>query len=189
MEKLKDDILKIEGFVEIRNGDTVIKAKNRFTQVMIQHICNMISWSSTTAPQQVLGPINSENIYLGINTTTPTAYNTTVLANPIGIAPGTAPNLLLGNTSNPSDGVFQMSISATWNSGTVSGTVGEMALYLNMFAAGNLQTFQWSGNYNPGTIVLASRLSVADADGSFPTPFFIDNTKPLVVTWTLQVSF
>jgi len=127
-----------------------------------------------------------KNIYLGTDIAIPTAYNTTALTFPIGIAPGTAPNTLIGSTSNPSNGVFQITMTATWNSGTVSGTVGEIALYLNVLTAGNLKAFGWSANYQPGAAILASRLSVAD--GSFEA-FLIDDTKPLVVTWTLQVIF
>lgn len=182
------DTLKIVGEVEIRNGDTVIKAKNRFVQTILQNICNMMSFSArlTLALNEFQGAMFIRNIYLGTDIAIPTAYNTTALTFPIGIAPGTAPNTLIGSTSNPSDGVFQITMTATWNSGTVSGTVGETALYLNVFPAGNLKAFGWSGLYQPGAAVLASRLSVAD--GSFEA-FLIDDTKPLVVTWTLQVIF
>lgn len=187
---LLGDSINIRGEVEIRNGATVIKAKNRFVETILQHICNITSLyrGINGAATWFIGPTNSPNMYLGTNIATATAYNTTALTTPIGGAPGTAPNLIIGNTSNPSNGVFQMSITATWNAGTVSGTVGEMALYLVMYPGGSLQAFHWqifNGVYSGGTN-LASRLSVAD--GSF-SAFAIDNTKPLVITWTITVSF
>lgn len=185
------DSIKITGEVEIRNGDTVIKAKNRFVQTILQHITNSMTLNFINASggnSGWLGPINAPNMYLGTNTATATAYNTSALTTPIGGAPGTAPNLIIGNTSKPSNGVFQMSITATWNAGTISGTVGEMALYFNLQSAGNLFAWAWSRTSGPlsGTVILASRLSVAD--GSF-SAFLIDNTKPLAVTWTIKVSF
>lgn len=184
------DSIKIVGEVEIRNGDKVIKAKNRFVETILQHICNITSLyrGINGAATWFFGPTNSPNMYLGTNTVTATAYNTTALTTPIGGAPGTPPNLIIGNTSNPSNGVFQMSITATWNAGTVVGTVGEMALYLAMYPGGNLRAFNWlifNGVYSGGAN-LASRLSVAD--GSF-SAFVIDNTKPLVITWVITVSF
>ena len=187
------DSIKIVGEVEIRNGDTVIKAKNRFVQTMLQHICNMMSLANINSGPGVTGiqgpmqPPLYTHMYLGTDTTTPTVYNATALASPIGAPPGTAENIFIGSTSNPSNGVFQITMSATWNAGTVIGTVGELALYLLVLPAGNLRAFQWTTSLNPlGGGVLASRLSVAD--GSFPA-FVIDNTKPLAVTWTLKVSF
>lgn len=188
------DTLKIVGDVEIRNGDNIIKAKNRFTQTILQHICNMISLSDIPNGGGVVGvqgPMQTpvEHIYLGTDVATPTVYNTTALTTPIGGAPGTAPDLMSGNTSNPSNGNFQISITATWNAGTLplNPTVGEMALYLNMFSAPtNLQAFAWTTSYSPPGQVLTSRLSVAD--GSF-VAFAIDSTKPLAVTWIITVSF
>lgn len=188
-QKLGDSI-KIVGKVEIRNGDTVINAKNRFTQSILAHISNilMLGRISGTYVGNYFwnGPIHNYNIYIGTDTGTLTAYNTTALIVPIGTPPGTAPNTITGSTSNPSNGVFQMSIVATWNDHTVSGTVGEMALYLELTTA--LKGYQWGlwADNLVGSYLLGSRLS--SADGSF-SPFTIDNTKPLVITWTIKVSF
>lgn len=186
----KADSIKIEGFVEIRNGDKVIKAKNRFVQTILAHISNalVLGRISAGAPSVIYwrGPFWDYNIYLGTDQVTPTVFNTTALTSPIGGAPGTAPNTKIGSTSNPSNGVFQINTTATWNAGTVSGTVGEMALYLNLTPA--LKGYQWGGaaTQENGAVQLGSRLSVAD--GSF-SAFPIDNTKPLAVTWTIRVSF
>ena len=197
------DSIKILGEVEIRNGDTVIKAKNKFVQTILQHITNALSnsvlygggggfptdgWHGPT-DSTVGGP----KMYVGTDIAQVTLYNTAALTTPIGGAPGTAPNLVIGNTSNPSNGVFQMSITATWNAETLPGnpTIGEMALYLNVYPApANLKAFGWSivfgSPYSPGAVALASRLSVAD--GSF-VAFVVDSTKPLAITWTITVSF
>jgi hypothetical protein len=187
---LLGDSINIKGYVEIRNGDTIIKGRNKFLGPFLAHISNIIVLGrlSAGAPSALFwrGPMHSLNMYLGTDTTTSTVYNTPSLYAPIGVSPGTAPNTIIGNTANPSNGVFQVSITATWNIGTVTGTVGEMALYLNLTPA--LQGYQWGGpaTQEPGAIQIASRLSVKDSTLS---SFVIDNTKPLAVTWTVQVSF
>lgn len=187
---LLGDSINIRGYVEIRNGDTVINGKNKFVQSLLGHISNImtlgrISWTQASSLFW-RGPMYSLNMYLGTDTVTTTTYNTTALYSPIGTSPGTAPNTLLGSTVNPSNGVFQIVITATWNTGTVSGTVGEMALYLNLTPA--LKGYQWGGSSTQeyGAVQLASRLAVADGTIS---SFIIDNTKPLAVTWIIQVSF
>ena len=190
-EDMFNDTIKIEGFVEIRNGDMVIKAKNKFVQTILQHIINFISMGiipgSNAASQ---GPISVYNMYVGTDIAQATLYNTAALTTPIGGAPGTAPNSIGGVTSNPSNGVFQMSITATWNAGTLPGdpTIGEMALYLDMYSApASLFAYQWVMQpYAPGGAKLASRL--AAADGVF-APFAINSANPLSIVWTIQVSF
>ena len=184
---ISTDTIKIEGLVEIQNGYTHIKAKNKFVQTMLQHIANMIAgygwWNSVTT---FYGPIRSYSIYIGSDIATPTAYNTTVLTSPTGTSPGTGPNSINGTISNPSAGVFNMTIAATWNPGTVSGIVGEMALYNNVYTAGNLRGFQWGGNFNPPSAILVSRLSVADGDFS---SFAINTANPLSIAWIIQLRF
>lgn len=184
-----EGIIEIKGFVEIRNGDAIVKAENKFVQTTLQLIMNWLSLTHTPANMNNSGqgPMNIYNIYIGSDLATPTLYDTTVLTLPIGTAPGTAPNAKGGTTSNPSNGVFRTIITATWNPGTVSGIVGEMALYLNLYSAPTyLKTFGWSEIYQPPIAVLASRLAVAD--GAFSS-FAINTANPLTITWTIQFSF
>ncbi len=195
MNELKENI-KIEGFVEIRNGDTIIKGKNKFVQTLLQTILNFLA-SSTAGSSNggctscVFGPadpnLSMYQMYIGTDTGTVTAYNTTALTSPIvPPAPGTAPTVITASQTNPSNGVFQINITARWDAGTVSGTVGEMALYMNLFAAGNLRAFQWSSTYIPSNATLASRFAVAD--GVF-SQFAINVANPLIIVWTIQLSF
>lgn len=191
--EIKKDVnlneINVEGFVEIINGDNKIKAKNKLVQSMLAWFANMTSiygpsfggagagWSLGT---------NGYQMYIGTDTTTPTLYNATVLTSPIGTSPGLAPNSTGGSVTNPSNGVFRILFSTTWDAGTISGTVGEMALYLKV--KGTLQGFQWN-TYVSGTsetLQLISRL--AAADGAF-TPFVINTANPLTINWTMQFSF
>ena len=145
----------------------------------------MLSYSNN-AGTNIYMPCYSISMYVGSNTNTPTAYDRTVLVSPIGTSPGTAPNSIIGGTSNPSNGVYRLVITATWSAGIISGTIGEMALYLNTFDTA-LQTFGWSGPIAPPAgNRLVSRLSVADGDFS---AFTINTGNPLAITWTIQLSF
>lgn len=194
MNRLSENI-KIEGFVEIRNGDKVFKGKNKFVQNLLQTILNFLSnaragSSGAGCTQCVAGPADPSlgmyTMYLGTDTVTVTVYNTTALTSPIGGAPGTPPNTLTASQTNPSNGVYQINITATWNAGTVSGTVGEMALYMNLIAVPNLRAFAWDALYFPQNASLGSRF--AAADGAF-SPFLINEANPLTIIWTIELSF
>ncbi len=187
-KKYPKESIKIKGIVEIINGDTHIVAENKFVQTMIVWLTNITSVSSLNLPANMSLAWNfstySWDIYLGTDQTTQTLYNTTVLTSPIGTAPGTAADIKLGSTTNPSAGVFRTIFTATWNPGAVSGTVGEMALYLSV--RNTLQGFGWSQSFNPSvteTKKLVSRLSASD--GSL-TPFTINAANPLTMNWTVQ---
>jgi hypothetical protein len=180
--------IKIKGIVEIINGDTHIIAENKFVQSMIVWLTNItsVSYLNLPANSSLRWNISTYNwdIYLGTNTTTPTSYNTISLASPIGTAPGTTADIKLGSTTNPSPGIFRTIFTCTWNAGTISGTVGEMALYLSVRST--LQTFGWGQVFNPvitETKQLVSRLSVAD--GSLSS-FTINTANPLTMNWTVQ---
>lgn len=124
-------------------------------------------------------------IYLGSDTTTSTTHNLTALASPIGTAPGTAPNITSGeDRSNPSTGVWKAGWIGQWNPGTVTGTVGELALYFNAFSTITANWAGYGGNGEPS--VMISRLCKADSDFTQVT---IDSSKSFVVHWELQVSF
>ena len=183
-ENINLDTIKIEGLVEIQNGDTHIKARNKFTQSLLKHIMNFMSNAHSSNPVTMKLCTYSYNMYIGTDTTTLTAYNTTVLTSPIGPSPGTGPNILSGSSTNPLAGIFKVIVTATWEAGTVTGTVGEMGLYLNTFDA--LQGFGWGSDVNTTGNRLACRLAVADGDFS---AFTISTPNPLIISWTIQLSF
>ncbi len=131
---------------------------------------------------------NDPSIYLGTDTAAPTTHSMTALTSPIGTIPGTAPDTIFGaDLTNPSGGTFRVDVTAQWVSGTVSGTVGELALYMGAFT-------DLSPNWvkdSPGAsysypVIMVSRLSEADGDFS---GFVIDETKSLTVQWDMEVSF
>lgn len=122
-------------------------------------------------------------IYIGQDTVTTTTHNLTALVDPIGSTPGTAPNSTSGeDRTNPATGEWHTAYIAIWDADSVSGTVGEVALYLRAF---NNLTAGWSsGSYLP--LVMVSRCSVADGDF---TQFSIDTSKSLTVYWEVMISY
>lgn len=179
--------INLEGIVEIINGDKRVVGKNKLVQNMLIWFNNITSSNFMYSVNGYFIVTNGWKMYLGTDTTTTTKYNTTVLTTPIGTSPGTAPNSTGGSTTNPSNGVFRVMFSATWNANTVSGTIGEMALYLGIRTS--LEGFNWNmSTAGPVTETpkMASRL--AAADGAF-TPFAINTANPLTVNWTMQFSF
>lgn len=127
---------------------------------------------------------DSLGLYLGTDTAAPTTHSMTELTSPMGTPPGTAPDSLTGaDLTNPSSGLFKTSIIALWFAGAVSGTVGELALYMGAFED---LTPDWTESNRVFPSVMASRLSEADGDFS---SFGIDPTKSLTVQWDLEVSF
>jgi hypothetical protein len=186
----KDTKIIMWGEVTIRNGDRVFKARNHFVDLGLKGLISTMLFASGhagsgTYPWNLWS--NIWNIYLGSDTITPTTTDMTALVSPIGVAPGTAPNSKSVPTihSGSGDGDWYAIWSATWNPGTVSGTLGEGALYMK---APDKATFGWAfsvAGYDP-SVVMISRLSSADTDFS---SFVIDNTKPLTVDWTIHFRF
>ena len=121
-------------------------------------------------------------MYLGTDTSTVTTHELVQLINPIGVSPGTPPNTTSGEgLTMVSDGHWRIAFMATWNPGTISGAVGEVALYLGMPL-----------DLTPGTEiwrfaqVMVSRCAVADGDFS---QFTIDASKSLIVLWEVFIRY
>lgn len=195
VDKINNDFnlneICIGGYVEIINGDTHLQEQqNKLVQTVYAWFSNMTSCYAYSHPGNTNDTwslmTNGYQMYLGTDLTTPTLYNTTVLTSPIGTAPGTAPNTTGGTVTNPSTAAFRILFSATWNAYTVSGTVGEMALYLRLMSP-TILGFGWqkSGTATE-TLQLASRLAVADGSMS---PFAINTASPLTINWTIQFSY
>lgn len=119
---------------------------------------------------------------LGSDTTTQNTGGMTALTSPIGTAPGTKASTQALATANPSTGVYQVTYTATWGPGTISGTVGEIGLYL-------FGPPSWPGitavNWYQGPYLMA-RLS--DANGHFES-FSINTSVNLIIAWTMEFAF
>jgi len=176
----------ITGSVEITNGPKhagpyrnhfVNSALAALMYILLTNVNSNgnVDYFSTTSP------LYPNTMYIGSDTTTKTTASMTALVDPIGTAPGTGPNTwnkTLQMLSNGSSATF----TATWNAGTVSGTIGEMALYGNYtetFYTGTLSSVVTWGSHTG----MLSRLSVADGDFS---SFTINSSYPLVIAWTVQ---
>ena len=132
--------------------------------------------SSIQAPSYNWG--TNGTIRLGTDTVTPTGGATTALTAEI----NTAPNTHSGATANPASNQYRVAWIATWNAGTISGTIGEMALKL--YIQNTLLAF--GASFSASANTLFSRLSVADGDF---TAFTINTSVPLTIEWRLLLTF
>jgi hypothetical protein len=185
------DFIGVRGTVKIENGKHMVIGRNHWVAQGLETIGGFLTnngyyyYSSPNnyfGGNYIYGAVYNWNIYIGSDTSTPTMVSTTALAAPIGTTPGTAPNSksYSGTYYSSSTTPVVIVYAATWNAGTVSGTLGEAGLYLyidtNTLTNGTAAT-------NPG---LASRLSAAD--GSF-TAFTINTAAALTVTWTVSLVY
>jgi len=183
----------ITGKVEITNGPKHAGPyRNHFVNNALQALgytllINFSYPNQGTNKTIYIAPLYPSTMYLGTNTTIPTFPNMTGLVAPIGPAPGTAPNSFSPSGASITNG-YQVTYSATWNPGTVSGTIGEMVLYGSVtttYYTGTLGSLGSNLYMNSGNVML-SRLSVADGDFS---SFTINASYPLIIVWTVQFLF
>jgi hypothetical protein len=178
--KLLCDTLIMENCVEIINGKTHIISKN---SVVDQGLIALINFYAANNSSPTNFPsVDGNCCRLGSDTTHGTVHTTTLLTTPIGAGIGTAPNVCMGATSNPSAGVFKVLWTCVWFPGTVSGTIGEVGHFLRIDPT--LRGFGVTPS--PTSYTLFSRMAVAD--GKF-SPVTIDVTYPVVVTWSFTATF
>jgi hypothetical protein len=163
--------LKLFGEVEIENGNTKIKARNHWVGTGLGTLAAFIGTGSGTS---VNTATSNWYILLGIDTTTPTNVTMSTLVNPISIQPNL--KLIAGNYYSGSTNAVSVRYTAVWSPRNVSGTIGEIGLYLTL-------TGTPTPVGNPG---LVSRLSVAD--NSF-TAFTINTNNALNVVWNINLVY
>ena len=175
----------ITGSVEITNGP---KHAGPYRNHFVNNALYALGYILVTnfSATATISPLNPNTIYLGTNTTIATFPNMASLVAPIGASPGTGPNNFATSNGSITNG-YQIVYTATWNAGTVSGTIGEMALYGIYTETYYTGTPSSSPRPNWGTHTgMLSRLSVADGDFS---AFTINTAYPLVIAWTVQFLF
>jgi len=164
--------------VEVWNGKTHFLCRhNHFVNQGLVHIINVFT------SYRVTGTFGTSagkyTMKLGTDTTTVTTPGMTALVAEV----ATEPNTLSGLNSNPTVGTVRMAVAATWNAGTVAGTVGELGLRWGLHNA--IQAWRWDcgGSANK---LLMSRLSAADGDF---LSFVINAGAPLTIEWRVTFTF
>lgn len=177
------ECIKIIGQVQWRQGDAPFSRwyRNHFVGQGLYGLTMFMSASGACNGAADAWTTNNTytGITLGTDTVTATTMPRTALVSPIGGGLGTQPNTKSGVSASDTTSA-SVTYTGVWNSSTVTGTVGEMALWLYIPTA--LQTFS-SGTTQTG-LTLCSRLSVADGDF---TAFTINSSLTLTVNW--QVKF
>lgn len=171
----------VSGHVKVTNGDTVIEGKNKITSRLLRDLANFIGGNTFGDNNGTLNRYYNNTtynwVYLGTDTTTPTNSSTDALIAPIG-SPTKCSTIT--STSWQTGNAFYVQWMATFNPGTVTGTVGEMGIYL--YGNGStLNTFMSS--YAMQGSFMAARYAVADSEF---TSFAIDTAKPVIVVWTFK---
>lgn len=176
----------ITGHVRIQNGDQVIEGKNKLTRQMMLTLINWFTSQLGTDNQATLNrsytSLDYIWMYLGTDTTTPTNNTTSALTAAIGTAPGTKPTMITSFSWTANTNEYNIGWTATWFPGTVTGTVGEIGLYLMASAT-------WSGvsgSLAPGGPYLWARRCVADEHFE---AFEIDTSKNLTIVWEMHFNF
>jgi len=168
--KYISDTLSVVGVVVIENGKNKVMGRNHWVGQGLETIGSYLAGGASNGA--------ASNMYIGSDTLIPTTVSMTGLISPIGSLPGTAPNTfnvsysININSNIPATVLY----AATWNPGTVSGTLGEVGLYLQGYGGLSGSTY----TTNPG---LGARM--AAADGAFP--YFVINTSvALTVSWFIR---
>jgi len=173
--------IRVKAEVEVWNGEThFIVTHNHFVQQGLIHLVNFLTVQRTGGGFLYNCASGYYTMKLGTDTTHITDASMTALYSEI----ATEPNTLLGLNTNVGLGVKRFTVTATWNAGTVSGTVGELGLRWGMFTT--LQGWAWDAYTNASTKQLLSRLSHADKDFM---AFTINTGAPLTIEWRVTFSF
>lgn len=160
--------------------ETDLKMINQGVALLANHV-SCVSDTNTACPCQNW-PSLTTYMVLGTDTTTNNTAGMSALVTPIGTAPGTKPNTQSGSIVQTAVGDYALNLTSVWNAGTVSGTVGEIGLYLYGGATGYLGL----GSMLTNTVLMWARLS--HADGHFSS-FAIDTGKNLTITWQMRFLF
>jgi hypothetical protein len=163
--------LKLFGKVEIENGNTKINGRNHWVGTGLETLAAFIG---STSGASVNVTTSKWYMLLGSDTTTPTNVTMSSITTPISKQPNI--NLVSGSYFSGSTSAVLIRYTSVWLPGTVSGTIGEVGLYLTL-----------SGGYYPvGNPGMVARFSVAD--GSF-NAFTVDTNKTLNINWDINLVY
>ena len=177
----RPDSVLMEGWVRVKQGRRVVVpwVKNHFVNYGLLSMVSWLTINAVASTSDVPAWGTEWKIKIGHNTTTATTPTLSDLVD----EDVKGPNIVSLTNDNPATGQYRAKYVATWNAGTVSGTVGELGLRLKMWKS--LQTAATKAG-STTLRTLASRISVGDGDF---TAFGIDSTKPLSVEWHVKFMF
>lgn len=178
--------IKFSGDVSIENCDNIQKQchnhliNNGFRtlfDILCLNYINMPFVFSGSTVYYYHFPANSWYIHLGIDTTTVTTPTMTELTSLIVVEPSSKQIIVTDGTD---DGHYIITYRCIWDAGTISGTIGEMGLYMR---AGE-HTSEWNAvnTYTPQVKMIAR---LANADGDFES-IVINEEQPFIVDWNIH---
>ena len=186
--KLYERIL-IEGHGIIMQGDEIVRRfRNKIVNAGLKGIVSLMICDRAYAYDHKaylvqLAHTTYWDIQLGDNTSSKTTAGMTAL---VGTQIGGSPNSKNILYSNPSSGTHRVSFEASWDAGTVSGTIGEIAIIM---MCSTEYTWKWYLDASSDSIgqahsvTMFARASVADGDF---LAYTIDTSKPTSIKWDID---
>lgn len=182
------DRVKLFGKVTITQDDITIveDAPNHWINQGLKGLCSYLCGyqfyvtTSTFYAWMGSGMTDGFRMRVGTNVATVTTFDMLELVNPVAINPSA---VMGNNITQVSTGVWHLVLTASWNAGIITPSIGEVGLYLAPFD--NIGVQWQEANVNK-TQRLVSRISVADGNFVAFTP---DPAKTLTIEWKVGVSF
>jgi len=178
--------MKIKGEFNIKNGNTNKNVKNKFVDRGILGILfPLVCYYSGSLDEDGYG--YNYNIRVGSNTDTSTGREMESLIDTIG---GTQNETDINVTQDGDN--YTIKYTATWESGSLSGTLGEVGIFLylpddRVYASNTIRNPIYNSRTSMGdTNTMFSR--ICEADGDF-TSFVIDEEEPLSVEYKLTLTY
>lgn len=190
LRNTKGDKIEIVEQYIIRQGTKILfVTKGHIVQTGLITLTNILSMAHSTGftlGATLFDTWTTKTTYMRVGTgASVTGYNTTALTTPT----ATAPDSQSASVTNPSNGVFKINLTSTWNAGTLAAIIvteiGLFGAYIN--ADTTLQAFGWATqNSVVVTVFMFSRISEADGDFAH---FTVNIAVPLTITWTLTFQY
>ena len=177
--------MKIKGEFNIKNGNTNKNVKNKFVDRGILGILFPLVCRHDGTNRH--GYARNYNIRVGSNTDTSTGREMESLIDTIG---GTQNETDINVTQDGDN--YTIKYTATWESGSLSGTLGEVGIFLylpddRLHASYTSRSPTYNSSSHMGdTDTMFSR--ICEADGDF-TSFVIDEEEPLSVEYKLTLTY
>jgi len=174
--------IDLKGKVRIENGENVVEGSNKFVRnaaVMLMGVFMLHEHSHNRDLGRHLIDVET-----GHDTDQETSWNLNVVVDSMDVPPD-----VLETEPVEGDGQYKLKVMATWNEGSLSGTLGEVGFFLaeNVIpfeeADSSIHVEEWADEAESG---MWSRMCVADGDFE---AFEIDENSPITIEWHMIFEF
>ena len=175
--------IDLQGKVRIENGENVVEGSNKFVRKAAVMLMGVFMLRESGWDGLDLGGVHID-VKLGHDTDMETCWNRVALVDGMDVPPD-----ILETEPVEGTGEYRLKITATWNEGEVSGTLGEVGFFLaentSEFEDQDSSVFvgEWADEAESG---MWSRMCAADGDFE---AFEIDEDSPITIEWHMIFKF